>query len=529
MKKELLKSSEGKPTILIIMDGWGIAPESRGNAVTLARTPRLDALAAAFPNTLLAASGKAVGLPPGQDGNSEAGHMNLGAGRIAEQDAVRISKNISNGTFFKNPAFLEAVHHAKKSGGRIHLMGMLGNNMTAHSDPDHLLALIAFLKKMAVAPISLHLFTDGRDSPKYAAIKLIRHLEDSFTGIETVNTIMGRFYAMDRKKAWERTEKAYNILTGNCPETVACRFSPNAEEAITEAYNRGESDEFIEPYIIGQPGRMTPRIADGDSVIFFNLRSDRARQLAKAFVQKDFEGRNPRAFRRSKPLLNLRFVAMTDFGPDLDNILSAFPSPDLDQTLPMQLKELKQLYAAESEKYAHVTYFMNGGYADPVAGESRLLVPSPEVRSYDQTPAMSTDKLVSAALANLKKKRYDFTALNLAAPDMIGHTGNLAAAIACCEAVDRAVGRLADAYLKAGGTMLLTADHGNVESMLNLETGEIDTEHTTNPVPFILANRQLKKSLRLREGGVLGDVAPTLLELLGLDKPRLMSGRSLIS
>jgi 2,3-bisphosphoglycerate-independent phosphoglycerate mutase len=522
------KLTISKPTILVILDGWGIDKPNRGNAITLSKTPRLDALLKSYPNTLLGASGRFVGLPNEQDGNSEAGHMNLGAGRIAEQDAVRISRNIANGTFFKNPAFLEAANHAKENGGNVHLMGMLGNNMTAHSDPDHLLALIAFLKKEGVKRINLHLFTDGRDSPKYAAIKLMRQLEKTFTGVETINTVMGRFYAMDRKKAWQRTEMAYNVLVEGGCDDAECRWSLNPEEAITEAYNRGESDEFIQPYIIGRPGKPHPRIADGDSVIFFNLRSDRARQLAKAFVQPNFNELNPGSFKRRVVFKNLCFVAMTDFGPDLDSILSAFPSPDLVGTLPMQLKERSQLYIAETEKYAHVTYFFNGGYSDPVAGEARILIPSPDVKSYDQTPEMSSKGLVGEVVSNLKKKKIDFTTLNFAAPDMIGHTGNLEAAIKCCEAVDGYVGKLVEAYQKVGGTLLITADHGNIERMINLQTGEIDTEHTTNPVPFILVNQELRNKAKLRSDGVLGDVAPTLLDLFGLPQPKAMSRKSLL-
>ncbi|NTU98477.1 2,3-bisphosphoglycerate-independent phosphoglycerate mutase [Candidatus Falkowbacteria bacterium] len=525
MNKKIIKQ---KPFILIILDGWGIAPATRANAVTSAKTPRMDSLLKNYPNTQLEASGKYVGLPLDQDGNSEAGHMNLGAGRIAEQDAVLISKTIANGTFYKNSAFLHAIDHARQTGGRMHVMGMLGNNQTAHSDPNHLLALITLLKKRGVKEINLHLFTDGRDSPKYAAIKLMRKLEQTFTGAETINTVMGRFYAMDRKKVWSRTEMAYNALVeGGCAENE-CHWIGSAEEAITEAYNRGESDEYIMPYIIGKPGRPTPRIADGDSVIFFNLRSDRARQLAKAFVQEDFNEKNPGAFKRRKVFKNLCFVAMTDFGPDLDSIFSAFPSPDLSGTIPSQLKNLRQLYIAENEKYAHITFFFNGGFADPIAGEERFLVPSPDVKSYDETPEMSTAELTKHILSNLKKGRYDFTALNIAAPDMVGHTGNLAAAIKCCEAVDGYVGKIVDAYLKENGTVMITADHGNIESMINLATGELDTEHTTNPVPFILVNHELKNKIKLRSGGVLGDVAPTILECLGIKPPKEMTQKSLI-
>ncbi|KKR21371.1 MAG: 2,3-bisphosphoglycerate-independent phosphoglycerate mutase [Parcubacteria group bacterium GW2011_GWE2_39_37] len=527
--KELEKQKNNQknfPMILIILDGWGLAEPNKGNAIALAKTPTMDDLTKNYAFTSLEASAKHVGLPPSQDGNSEAGHMNIGAGRIAEQDVVRISKNINNGTFFKNPAFMEAIRHVEKNNSRIHLMGMLANNMSAHSDPDHLLALLTLLKKKGIKNVNLHLFTDGRDSPKYSSIKLIRELERSFTNGETINTIIGRFFAMDRKKKWSRTEKAYDALV--LEKSGQCKNAVNAETAIMESYNSGKSDEFIEPYIIAKNNTSLPRIQDNDSVIFFNLRSDRARQIAKVFVQDDFNKKNPGAFKRKKVLKNLRFVAMTDFGPDLDHILSAFPSPDLVETLPMQLSDLRQLYIAENEKYAHVTYFFNGGFSDPVANEARMLISSPDVKSYDETPAMSSEKLTDTVIENLKLNKFDFTVLNFAAPDMIGHTGNLTAAIECCEAVDKCLKKIVDAYLKVDGTLLVTADHGNIEEMINLKTGEINTEHTTNQVPFIIVNKDSKNMIKLRKDGVLGDIAPTVLHLLGRERPKDMTRKSLI-
>jgi 2,3-bisphosphoglycerate-independent phosphoglycerate mutase len=523
MAKKTTQQNKNLPMILIILDGWGIAPPSRGNAITLAKTPNLDAYLKNYPNTLVEASGRAVGLPAGQDGNSEAGHMNIGAGRAVEQDSVRISKTISNGTFFKNPAFAEAIRHVKQHGSNLHLMGMLGNEMSAHIDPDHLVALISLLENAGFIRINLHLFTDGRDSPKYSAIKLISNLEKIFGEKISINTLVGRYYAMDRTKNWQRTQLAYDALVKG-----DCRTAPDPQSAISSAYNRGESDEFVEPCVIAAKGKATPRISDNDSVIFFNLRSDRARQIAKAFVQRDFSRKNPGAFKRSKELKNLRFVAMTDFGPDLDQILSAFPSPDLMDTLPMQLKDLRQLYIAEQEKYAHVTYFFNGGYADPVAGEDRSIVRSPDVKSYDEVPAMSSRELTKAVIENLKSNRYDFTVLNFAAPDMIGHTGNLEAGINCCSQIDSFTGEIVSAYLAAGGLAIITADHGNVEEMINLETGEIDTEHSINPVPLIIVSHGLKNKIKLISEGVLGDIAPTILHLLGIDKPKEMTGKSLI-
>lgn len=508
--------------ILIILDGWGIAKSSAGNAIALAKTPFLSGLAKKYPYTELCASGKCAGLPPKQAGNSEAGHMNIGAGRIVEQDVIRISKSINEGTFFKNPAFLEAIKHVKKNKSELHLMGILGSGASPHSDPDHILALLILARNYGINNIYLHLFTDGRDSPKYASLKLVEALERELKEGEYIATIIGRFYAMDRKKKWERSGKAYDALVSG-----EGRIAKSPQAAITESYNRGESDEFIEPYIMVRKGKPLKRIGDNDSVIFFNLRSDRARQLAKFFVQQDFNAKNPGSLKRKKVLKNLHFVAMTDFGPDLDSIASAYPGADLKATLPMRLSDLRQLYIAESEKYAHVTYFFNGGYADPVNGEERIMLDSPDVKSYDETPAMSSAGLAETVIKNLKNKKYDFTVLNFAAPDMIGHTGNLNAGIDCCEKIDERVKEIVEAYSAAAGTVIITADHGNIEEMINLKTGEIDTEHSINSVPLILINKNFKQ-VKLRDDGVLGDIAPTILDILGRKKPKEMTGKSLI-
>lgn len=514
------------PLILIILDGWGIGNLDEGNAIHYAKTPTMDGLIRRYSSTSLYAHGKYVGLPSKQVGNSEAGHMNLGSGRLVEQDSVRITKSIKDGTFFKNSAFLGAIRHINKMKSKMHLMGMLSNGQSPHSDPEHLKALLKLLKNEGVKNVYLHIYTDGRDSPKYASLKLIDDLEKNLNGYK-IATIMGRFFAMDRKKKWSRTEKAFNALVMG-----QGRKADTAQGAITESYNRGESDEYIEPYIISDAG-LNSRIEEGDSVIFFNLRSDRSRQLTKAFVQEDFNTKNPEAFKRKQKLQHLYFVAMTDFGPDLDDILTAFPSYDLKETLPMQLKDFSQLYIAETEKYAHVTYFFNGGYSGTVANETQFMVPSPDVKSYDITPGMSTEELTKNVISNLvkgknKKPKFDFTTLNLAAPDMIGHTGNLQAAIECCEIIDRNVGKIVKEYLHANGTVIIAADHGNIEKMINTETGEIYTEHTTNPVPFIIINNHYKNKLKLKKDGTLGDVAPTVLKLLDLKKPKDMKGKPLI-
>jgi 2,3-bisphosphoglycerate-independent phosphoglycerate mutase len=492
------------PMILVILDGWGIGEPNRGNAVTLAKTPTMESITKKYPNTLLCAHGRCAGLPDNQVGNSEAGHTNIGTGRVADQEIVRVSKSIEDGTFYKNTAFIEAIKHVKKNKSRLHLMGLLSNGMSPHSDPVHLQAFLQMAHESGIKDVCLHLFTDGRDSSQHASPKLIERLQAGFYGTEKICTIIGRFYAMDRKKMWSRTEMAYNALV--LGEGIEAE---SAQAAISESYNRGESDEYVKPYVIYENGQPTPRIAENDSVIFFNLRSDRGRQLTKVFVQDSFNVSNPDSFHRKRVLKNMHFVAMTDFGPDLGNLQTAFPGVDWRETLPMQLKDIKQLYAAEAEKYAHVTYFFNGGYSQKVDGEEYFMLPSPDVRSYEEVPGMRSEDLTDAILAKLEEGA-GFTVLNFAAPDMIGHTGNLEASIKCCEIVDTCLGRIVDAYLAKGGTVLVTADHGNIERMINLETDEVVTEHTTNPVPFIVVSKKLKK-LTLRSGGVLGDIAPTIL------------------
>ncbi len=511
-----------KPTVLIIMDGWGIAPPSAGNAITSAKLPVYNGLLKKYAWTELRASGKAVGLPAGQDGNSEAGHMNIGAGRVVEQDAVVISKSIDQGTFFRNPAFAGAVAHAKKNNSAVHLVGMITANQSAHSDPDHLISLIVLLSRSKVKHIYLHLFTDGRDSPKFLAQKIIASFKGYFTNHVQVATVMGRFYGMDRKKEWSRTELAYNAMV--LGEGI---HEHSAQDAVLHAYARGESDEFIKPTVIVDD-HDAPRglIKDNDAVIFFNLRSDRARQMCKPFVQSDFENLNPGSFQRQVKPKNLFLVALTDFGPDLGDLITAFPSRDLADSLPMVLHDYRQLAIAENEKYAHVTYFFNGGYANPVANEKRVIVRSPNLKTYEEAPKMSLDEVTRVVIEGLNKKRYDFITMNIANPDMIAHTGNLLATVKACEYTDIALGKIIATALKFDGLVIVTADHGNAEEVINIETGEVDTEHSANPVPFIIVQKgQLPK---LRSGGKLGDIAPTILQLLGVPQPKLMTGKSLI-
>ena len=537
-KDKKTSSKSRTPFILTILDGWGLYKDYNGNAITQARTPNMDNLLKKFPNTTLQASGKHVGLPPAQDGNSEAGHLNLGAGRIVDQDTIIISKAINSGTFFKNPAFKNSVKHIKKTGGNIHLMGLLTGWQSAHADPDHLLALITFYRQSKVKNIYLHLFTDGRDSYQFGALKFLQQLQKQIGNSNDVKiaTISGRYYAMDRNKKWDRTQKAYDAITlGKAPY-----YARSAVEAIQEAYNRGETDEFIIPTVVVKDGKCDEKgvciggepivtIKSGDAVNFFNLRSDRARELTKAFVQPEFNKKNPGSFNRKSVLTNLNFVAMTDFGPDLDSILSAFPSSDVDVTLPMVLSDKKQLYISETEKYAHVTYFFNGGYADPVGGEDRKIIPSPNVSSYALKPEMSARETTKIVVDSLKKDKYDFIVINFANPDMVGHTGNLGAGIKACEVVDECVGKILTEIKSKKGVMLIVADHGNAEEMIDIKTGEIDTQHSSFPVPFIIADfRDGNKKYTFHKNGVLGNVAPTILDLMGVKKPKEMTLNTLI-
>lgn len=514
-----------RPVILAILDGWGIAPPNKGNAVALAKTPCFDMVVKKYPYTELRACGKAVGLTAGQDGNSEAGHMNIGAGRVVDQDAIIIQGAIKDGTFYKNPAFLTAIDNIKKNRSKIHIMGLLSDNNSPHAYPPHLYALLELLRKYKIHNVILHLFTDGRDSFQHAALGILKELQSKFINNEKIATIMGRYYGMERNKRWPITEQAYDALTIGIGEMVA-----EPVNAIERAYNRGKTDEFIKPAIIGKNKKdiNSTRISEKDSVIFYNLRSDRTRQITKCFTQKNFNKMNPGSFKRKKVLKDIKFIAMTDFSPDLDNIITAFPSADIKQTLPMILKEKQQLYIAESEKYAHVTYFFNGGYADPVANEIRLNIPSPDIIHYDKKPEMSARKITDEVVKNMKKNNFDFYCINYANPDMVGHTGNLESAIIACSFVDKQLARLSSEIKKQDGVLVITADHGNAEEMINLKTNEIDTKHSTNPVPFVVFSEKMKhKKLKGKSVCLLGDIASTLLEIIEVEKPSLMKGKTI--
>ncbi len=521
------KTQKTSRVMLVILDGWGVAPTNEGNAIELAQKPFFDILKQKYPYTELCAHGRRVGLPMGQPGNSEAGHLNLGAGRIVYDDALSINKSIKNGRFFKNPAFLEGISHLNKYKSKVHIMGLVTEENSAHSSPQHWLAMIDFLKMQGVKEVFLHLFTDGRDSAQHAAIRILERFEDKVNGNHFVKvniaSVVGRFYAMDRVKKWKNIEKAYNLLVSGDGFKVS-----SAKEAIVCAYNRKETDEFISPTVIVD-SRKKPvgLIEDNDLVFFMNLRSDRARELSKVFVQKNFNKQNPQSFKRKKRPSNLFFVALTDFGPDLDDIRTAYPSQDIEKTLPIVLTGYRQIYIAETEKYAHITFFFNGGHAHAVSNEKRIIIPSPDVFSYDLCPEMSANKICQRICQEIKTYQPNFIALNFANTDMVGHTGNLKAAIKAVECVDNNLKKLVNLAKKEKYSIIITADHGNAEEMIDLKTGEIKTTHTINPVPCILVSSEFK-SVKLRNNGSLSDVAPTILYLMGIKKPKEMKGQNLI-
>lgn len=513
------------PVMLVIMDGWGIAsPKNKGNPITPENAPNYFRWLKEYPNTKLDASGEAVGLFKGEDGNSEAGHMNLGAGRIVKQDAVYIADAIKDGTFFKNPAFDQALHHVRKYNTAVHLVGLLSNHNSAHSCPEHLYALLDYFHQENIRKVYLHLFTDGRDSGQHDAPKHLKLLREHFHGNEKISTVLGRFYGMDRGKNWNRIKKAYDALVA----CRVCRTAESAEDALTLAYNSGETDEFIQPTIILEKGKPIAKINDNDAIFFFNLRSDRARQLTKSFVQPDFEKVNLESFRRSRVPKNIRFVAMTDFGPDLPGVLTAFPSRDIFNTLPQVLCPMKQLYISETEKFAHVTYFFNGGYAKHFCDDRWMKIESKVVDSYASCPQMSSKELTDFFVKGVKKGEYGFICVNYPNPDMVGHTGDLSAGVEAIKTIDTEVERLIKWAQKNNFVLLITADHGNVEEMINLQTGEIDTEHSSNPVPLIVVGKEFYQKKKKMRKGKLADVAPTILKLFGIKKPKEMTGKSLL-
>jgi 2,3-bisphosphoglycerate-independent phosphoglycerate mutase len=501
-----------KPIAIIIMDGFGISPIEKGNAVARARKPNLERFWKNYPTTTLAASGLAVGLPRGQMGNSEVGHLNLGGGRIVYQDYTRISLAVENGTFGQNPVLLEAM--AKAKGGKMHLIGLLSDG-GVHSHNTHLYALLEMARKQDIKNVFVHAILDGRDVPPQSALTYFRELEAKFEQIGTgkVATVCGRYYTMDRDRRWDRVEKAYRCLT----DGVGYR-AETAKIAVENGYERGENDEFLQPTVVDGDGM----VQDGDSIIFFNFRPDRAREITRAFVDPGFTDFP------IKPM-QIHYTCMTQYDASLD-VPIAFPAQNLGDTLAQVISRagMRQLRIAETEKYAHVTYFFNGGKELPNPGEDRALIPSPKVATYDLQPEMSAYLVRDELMGRIDSGKYDFIVLNFANPDMVGHTGIFDAAVQAVEVVDGCMGEIVDGILKKGGAVLLTADHGNAEKMIDLTTGQPHTAHTTNPVPFsLIINDGMKYDLR--EDGILADVAPTVLQLMHIPQPLAMTGKSLIS
>jgi 2,3-bisphosphoglycerate-independent phosphoglycerate mutase len=507
----MLSPFKMKPLAIMIMDGFGISPEKEGNAIARAHKPNLERLWKIYPTTTLAASGLAVGLPRGQMGNSEVGHLNIGGGRIVYQDYTRISLAVEDGSLMENPVLLQAMQKAR--GARLHLIGLLSDG-GVHSHNTHLYALLEMAAKLGLHNVYIHAILDGRDVPPQSALTYFRELEEKLQQIGTgkVATVSGRYYTMDRDKRWERVEKAYRCLTDG--EGLQAR---TAFEAVQNGYKRGENDEFLQPTVVDKEGL----VQDRDSIIFFNFRPDRAREITRAFVDKDFSGF------AAKPIM-VSYTCMTQYDASL-KVPVAFPLQNLDDILGQVISRagLRQLRIAETEKYAHVTYFFNGGKEEPNPGEDRALIPSPKVATYDLQPEMSALPVRDECLARIDSESYDLIVLNFANPDMVGHTGIFEAAVKAVETVDGCVGAIADEILKKDGAVLLTADHGNAEKMRDKATGQPHTAHTTNPVPFTLIMKDGQK-YSLREDGILADIAPTALELLHIPQPKAMSGRSLL-
>lgn len=508
-----------KPTVLMILDGYGLSDEKKGNAVAEAKTPVMTNLMNTYPFVKGNASGLAVGLPDGQMGNSEVGHLNMGAGRIVYQDLTKITKAIDDGDFFQNAALLAACNNAKLNDSSLHLMGLVSDG-GVHSHISHLFGLLKLAKEQGVEKVFIHCFLDGRDTPPESGRDFVAELvaKTKEIGVGTVASVMGRYYAMDRDNRWDRVELAYNAIAKG--EGV---MATDPVKAIEDSYKAEKTDEFVIPAVIEKDGKPVATVSDDDSIIFFNFRPDRAREITRTFCDDEFDH-----FNRG-PRIKTTFVCFTDYDVTIENKLVAFYKDELKNTLGEFLadNDLKQARIAETEKYAHVTFFFNGGVEEPNKGEDRILVRSPKVATYDLKPEMSAyevcDKLVDA----IKSEKYDVIIINFANADMVGHTGVESAAIKAIEAVDECVGRAVDAIKEVNGQMFICADHGNAEHLIDDKTGEPFTAHTTNPVPFILVNADSK--YKLREGGALCDIAPTLIELLGLKQPKEMTGTSLLT
>jgi 2,3-bisphosphoglycerate-independent phosphoglycerate mutase len=503
------------PFVLVICDGWGYNPDPYGNAIAAARKPGIDALMRRWPHTLVEASGEAVGLPPGQQGNSEVGHLTIGAGRVIYQPLSHINRAIADDSFFENDVLCEAVDRAREGSHKLHCLGLVSPG-GVHSDQSHAVALAELARRRGLDQVWFHAFTDGRDEPPASAAGFMRRFCSDLeaVGVGRVASVSGRYYAMDRDRRWDRIQRAYEVIAGSGDGAA-----DSAVEYIESQYARGISDEFIEPASVLQQGARV-RIDDGDTVIFFNFRPDRARQLTHALVDDRFD-----AFSRSRTVTDLHVVTFTEYERDL-LVPVAFPRHDVRHTLAEEVSEhgLHQFHVAETEKYAHVTYFINGGREAPFPKEERLLVPSPKVATYDTVPAMSAVPVGDAVLAHVAAGADALIVVNFANADMVGHTGDFAATVKAVEVIDAALARIAEATLGAGGVLLMTADHGNAEYKIDSTDGSVLTAHTTSPVPVLLCGTEARA---LRDGGGLRDVAPTVLQVMGLPVPAEMTGSSL--
>lgn len=507
------------PVVLIILDGWGYREETSGNAIAVSKTPVMDSLWAAYPRTLIRASAKSVGLPEGQMGNSEVGHLNIGAGRVVPQELVRISDAVEDGTLLSNSALLRVCEDVRQRNSKLHVIGLCSEG-GVHSHLNHLAGLLELAKEQGIAEVCIHVITDGRDTQPTEGLAALAQIQSEIEkfGVGQIVTVSGRYYAMDRDRRWDRVQKAYEVITQD-----GSGDGRSAIELLQASYDGGVTDEFVVPVRVA-PGAIAP----DDGVIFFNFRPDRARQLTQALVDPKFEG-----FERSQ-ITPLSFVTFTQYDPNFP-VLVAFEPQNLDKILGQVIAEhgLRQFRTAETEKYAHVTYFFNGGIEDPFEGEDRQLVPSPMVATYDRAPAMSAAQVTEGAISAVEKGVYSLIVINYANPDMVGHTGNMDATIQAIETVDTCLGRLLESIGKAGGTAIIIADHGNAELMWD-EQGNPWTAHTTNPVPFILVEGEKRKipgygtDVSLRSDGSLADIAPTILQILGLPQPTEMTGQSMI-
>ena len=508
-----------KQYMLMILDGVGLNDDETGNAFKLANTPNIDRLIAMYPNSYLKTSGEAVGLPEGQMGNSEVGHTTIGAGRVVYQDLTLISNKIQTGEFFKNKVLLDTIEHVKRNNSKLHIFGLLSDG-GVHSHTEHIYALLQLAKQEGVEEVYIHAFMDGRDTPPTSGVDYIRALEEKCKeiGIGKLSTIIGRFYAMDRDKRWERVELAYNALT-----LGEGKHFKTAERAVENSYECEEFDEFIKPIVIVNDSEEPVGLVEAkDAVIFANFRPDRAREISHAFTDANFNG----FVRKNGKLTSLRYVSMTPYDETLEAVKVAFKKEEIKETLGEFLSKrgYTQLRIAETEKYAHVTFFLNGGEEKQTDGESRILIPSPKVLTYDLKPEMSAYEVTDKIIEEMEHKKHDVIIVNYANGDMVGHTGNLDAAIKAVEALDECVGRVINKLVELNGEAIIIADHGNCEQMIDITTGEVITSHSTFDVPVLVISDRVKAI----EPGALADVAPTLIELMGLNKPKEMTGKSII-